>query len=903
MRSRFLVTLFALAVCAPALALELDGAISGTVRDNQGGALPGVTVTVSSPVLQGTRTAVSKTDGSFQVTKLPPGQPYTVNFALSGFRSVEITGLLVSVGKDTLAAARMEVAPVSAEVTVTSERPTVDVTQTNTQQNFSADYLRKIPIGGAGRNYQSVLAQAPGVVGTGNPNVFGSNILENSWQVDGVNTTDPVTHTFTFNLNPDVIQDVAIQTSNFLPEYGRASGGLVQVITKSGGNQFSATADVRYSNNDFSVRGDHFNPDVSAARNTTWGVTLGGPILRDKLWFFGNLQRPDNFTTPSVPNATVAAQLPGGAAVARSFKGWNSGGKLSFMLTPQISGFGEIQDSLAVIGGSTNSALFRPEAQSTQRQRARLYEVVADAVINSAWSAEIQGLRFEDHLETAPTSSDFSTTQYVNLSGGNVRYDAYNNFQFSDRNRNALALSSTYFFDAFGSHTIKGGLDGDRTYFPSVNFLTGTPTDPSFCPTGLVCGAQIQFRGFDAAGNRLLYNPAFTGNAALALQVVGERKPVLERDGRSYSAYVQDQWRLFSRLTLNLGARWDRTEYYNNQGANTLNFSKVVPRVGVAYDVMGDGKNVFRASYGQFYVDAALTFTRLFDTGITSGISRTFRYNRTTGGWTLVQASGGDFLTAALIDGKLKPTYDDQFNAAFERQLFAGASASVGYVYKKTNGIYEDSCVTTDECAEFWVTNQPGKDVGFKDVLRKNYYGYTFQFQYYSPNRRFLTQSNYVYSKSRGSIDSSDGQYAGVDFDHSPENFVNRYGYLNDDARHRVKINAAYTFPVVETQLAVVYSYRTGLAYSVSHATDFGAEFDVPRGTDRTAVFNQLDLQLEKAFRFGRYSVSLIGSVFNLNNSEQPLTYFTSSDSPATLRTPLSFQRPRSYEVGFRAEF
>ncbi|HEY6051913.1 MAG TPA: hypothetical protein VIZ58_11730, partial [Thermoanaerobaculia bacterium] len=101
------------------------------------------------------------------------------------------------------------------------------------------------------------------------------------------------------------------------------------------------------------------------------------------------------------------------------------------------------------------------------------------------------------------------------------------------------------------------------------------------------------------------------------------------------------------------------------------------------------------------------------------------------------------------------------------------------------------------------------------------------------------------------------------------------------------------------------YNYRTGLAYSVSHTSPsgFGPQFDVPRGSDRTPIRQQVDLQIEKQFRFGPVNLSLIGSVFNLNNSEQPATFFTSSDSPATVRTPLTYQRPRNYEVGFRAEF
>lgn len=110
---------------------------------------------------------------------------------------------------------------------------------------------------------------------------------------------------------------------------------------------------------------------------------------------------------------------------------------------------------------------------------------------------------------------------------------------------------------------MKVGGDADRTFFPSVNFVTGTSSDPSFCPAGLTCGARFQFRGFDAAGNRIPFQ-----------QTVAERQPGTERDGHSYAGYVQDQWRPFNRLTFNVGVRFDRSEYYNNIGENVLNFDK-----------------------------------------------------------------------------------------------------------------------------------------------------------------------------------------------------------------------------------------------------------------------------------------------------------------------------------------
>jgi outer membrane receptor protein involved in Fe transport len=595
-----------------------------------------------------------------------------------------------------------------------------------------------------------------------------------------------------------------------------------------------------------------------------------------------------------VTSDVVAAQLPPSGPVPRKFLGWNSGGKLSFTATPSFSGFGEIQDSLATITGSTNSQLYRPEATSTQHQRTRLYDGIFDGVFSANWSGEFQIARHEEHLDSGPTFSSLDQSQWVNRLGGSVRYDAFNNYQSSDRNRTLLALSTTYFFQGAGDHQVKIGGDGDRTYFPSVNFTTGTPSDPSFCPSGYVCGATFQFNGFDAAGNRIPFS-----------QAVSTRLPEVERDGHSYSVYGQDQWRPIPRLTLNLGVRWDRTEYYNNVGANVLNFDKVQPRVGFAWDILGDSRNVFRGSYGQFYYDPALTFARLFDTDIVSSITRNFRWNATTKSWDFVNQTGGFFLEQARLDGEIKPTYDEQVNVAFERQLLPGASATVGYVYKKTHDIFEDTCINQTDCPDFWLSNQPGRDIGLHDVLRKNYYGYTLQVQWASPDRRIYANANYVYSKSQGSIDSSSGQFAGTDFDHYPENFQNRYGYLDDDARHRVKVYATYAVPKVNTLVGINYLYRTGLPLTTTHNDPvWGTVFVVPRGSIRTPILHQFDVQIEQPFNLPQgITVSIIGSVFNVLNTEQPLTYNVSVDSPSTLLTPLTYQRPRNYEIGFHMTF
>jgi hypothetical protein len=880
-------------VAAPAMAQQLTGSISGTVKDNSGVGLPGTSVTITAPVLQGTRMAVTRSDGTYKVLNLPAGSGYQVAFALSGFNTFEATNQEVRLGLDTQLNATMQLS-VKAEIVVTSEAPVVDVTQTNTQQNFNSDYLKKIPIGTANRSYQAILVQAAGVAGGSNPNVMGGNILENSYMIDGVNSTDSVTHTFTFNLNFDAIQEIALLTSGYAAEYGRASGGVVNVVTKSGGNEFSGSFDVRYDNNKFVQNGDHYDNSLSTSRNTPWGVTLGGPVVRDALWFFGDTARRDSYSSPYTTNQTILSQNP--TPAPQRFTGYNSGGKLSFTALPELNGFVSIQDSFANIPGATNSAAYRPEATNEQDQTSRIFSLKLNGVFTQNWFGELNAGTHQSEVKSFPVTGSDAISGWQNRTGGGVWYDNYTNNQGGPRKRTLGGLSSTYFLsDALGNHQIKAGYDMDKTEFPSWNYTTGTPSDPSFCPgfDGRTCGAYFTFNGFDAAGNRIPYR-----------QMVSERNPVQNRSARSFSGYIQDQWAPMSSLTFNLGVRWDETKYDNNLGVNFMNFVKLQPRLSAAWDVVGDGKNRLSADYGTYYIDPALTFNRLFNAGGTSPVSRTYQWSTTTQKWNLLQQTGGNPVTASLIDGQLHPTWDEQINVAFQRQITQGLSGTFTYVYKKTHDIFEDTCITQPECADFWVSNQPGAKLGLLDVLKKSYYGYMFQLDYRAT--RVQANFSYVYSKSQGSTDAGSTQYAGDDFDWSPDNYVNRYGYLADDARNRFKLYGTYRIPFIETQFSAAYTYRSGLPYNVTSTSPggWGNIFVDPRGSNRATVKHNLDLELKKQFQvMGRLSVTPIVSVLNVFNDETPNAYGGTVASASTLRQVTGWDRPRSFQVGFRIDW
>jgi carboxypeptidase family protein len=190
------------------------GEIFGIIRDTEGRPLPGVTVTVSSPALQGARTATTDAAGEYRFPLLPPGQ-YQLSITMSGFESLTRENVVVQLDQTTRVNAQPRLTSVAEEVTVRGEAITIDPTQTNTGKNFDSTYLRRVPILPTTRTYQTVLQQAPGVVGTGNPAVLGGNVMENVWLVDGVNASDSVTHTFSLNLNYDAIQEINLQTSSF----------------------------------------------------------------------------------------------------------------------------------------------------------------------------------------------------------------------------------------------------------------------------------------------------------------------------------------------------------------------------------------------------------------------------------------------------------------------------------------------------------------------------------------------------------------------------------------------------------------------------------------------------------------------------------------------------------------
>jgi len=293
-RKIILATLLVAALAAPAAAQNATtGAIQGVVTDaSSGDGLAGVTVVVTSPALQGTQSALTDGQGVYKITNLPPGT-YSATFYYGSDITVRRNNIVVSINKTTPGYVKLNASQAGGEVIVIDDKaPTIDVTSSKQGVTLDQDYTRNIPV--PGRTFEDALGAAAGSSGDGLGVSFsGSSSLENSYVVDGVNTTSLTYGTVGSPLINEFIEEIEIITGGYNAEYGRATGGVVNVVTKSGSNEFKGSvfsyltpgalvATVQRSPS----AGSSIEGRSNLAYSADFGFELGGPIIKDKVWFY-----------------------------------------------------------------------------------------------------------------------------------------------------------------------------------------------------------------------------------------------------------------------------------------------------------------------------------------------------------------------------------------------------------------------------------------------------------------------------------------------------------------------------------------------------------------------------------------------------------------------------------------
>lgn len=896
-----LVVLFGMLpwLAAPAGAAS-TGSLLGTVRDTRGEALAGAVVTASSPALiGGARLTRSGEDGGFVLPDLAPGI-YTVRVELAGFHAAELRGVRVSLDHATAVFPELIAGRLSEEITVTAEeadRALVDPTEAGVGQVFTREFMDRSSIGADDRSYLSVIGTAAGVAQselTADPQVLGATPGENVYLIDGLDTTDPYTATAGTTFNFDAIEEISFATAGFDAEYGRATGGVVNLITKSGGNDLSGTFDVRFRNASFSQAGKHFDPEEDASTFLLPAATLGGPLVRDRLWFFTSAAYQETKTTPNLSETTD------------HFVGEDYLAKLSWQIDPRWRAVVKGSSAPVSITDFNASQFVAPEAAATERQRSMLFQAEASGLLSSRLLWELQAGVHDRRVDDRPASGDETTPGVIDLdtqiSSGN-----YTHLQTSARRRLEGQSSLTAFADGFGgSHEGKGGASYAALTLDARDNVTGgglyTDNDGPFLFSATPPLPTQTFRGGQAAG------------------------------------YLQDVWRVRPDLTLRLGLRYDQARYENEVGDRVATLGALQPRLGFAWDLGGDARTVVRGSYGRFMHPSALAlplYARLT-------FAPTARYlscaNAVAPGLDdpaaiaaacqdFAAAHGGAVIADPLhrdpygfaffdelstspnqVDPHLQPEVADEVSVGVQRAIGARSSIELTYLIKKTRRILEDTCSEN--------VPQPTADPGFQNchnltltnlaAARRDYRGLLVRFASRAVSWLDVAAS-YTWSTSRGSVENP--AVGGPDFDVYPVHFTNTYGYLSDDRRQRVKVKGFVKLPLA-VSLGFNAIWESPFDYSVLQSLApplYGTALLEPRGSRRANSTSTLELELRKGFRLRGLDAELIGSVENVLNTEKPVAVCqfasgctaTEGDQLA-LGEPTDFQPPRRYEVGLR---
>jgi outer membrane receptor protein involved in Fe transport len=575
-----------LAAGSMAWAQTTTGRLIGTVVDDSGVPLPGITVTIASPAqIGGPQTRVTDDGGEFSFLLLAPGD-YTVTAALLGFFTQERSEVKVPLGGAAAMAIAMPAGTFSGEIEVVDETPVVDPTQASAGQVFEQAYMQESAIGSANRDYLVVVNQAAGVAGGGSwgnipqPRVFGSTVGENAYFIDGVNATDPVMMIGTVDTNFDAIGEIQLLTRGFEAEHGFATGGIVNLVTRSGGNDFSGTLDLRYRDDSFQESGDHFDAGELSSKHEVYGATLGGPILSDRLWFFASyLWRNDEFTPIASPTTYDDE--------ARSYIA-----KVTWQAHPSWRAAGKYSTDPITTENLWASRWVMPEAGAYAHGSDGVSSIQLSAVLSESLLWETTVGRYEIEANVYPMSGDLQTIGHYNYDTG--LYTAnYDNQQYWTAHRNEFATDLTWFVDnVLGSHELKAGLEYADLEFSMAYCSTGTPNGERCIPGGVgFFFLDVEHEGAALPWHMWEYTTAGPG----------------EYTGGISTGFVQDAWQVARDLTLKVGLRYDAVRYETTHDIQVADMEKWQPRIGIAWDVTRDAKTLLRASWGRFLHPSTLS--------------------------------------------------------------------------------------------------------------------------------------------------------------------------------------------------------------------------------------------------------------------------------------------------------
>ena len=712
MLRRLFSTLTVLLLATPVLAQQGTTELRGRVVDAQGGALPGVTVTIRNEATGMYRETVSSEDGSFLASSLVPGT-YEASASLQGFKKFNRKGLILEVGKTSSIEITLEVGSFEETVNVSAASPLVDVTSKEVGGHISSETLVQLP--SVNGNFIGFVGLLPGIVPSISTESFGSDSISvngqdprnNNYMLDGGNNNDDVIgqRAGTQARTPiEAVQEFQVLTNQFDAEFGRTAGAVINAVTKAGSNHVRGSGFGYFQRRGLTEKGffeKEKHLDKPNTKYDRWGGTVGGPLVKDRLHYFASLERfaidrPNTINIVARPefNGTQVTKDRVWNTIVRGDHQLNANNTYSLRWLREASP--QLNQIISTATQQTTAAAAREEADVDQTLSANFNTVLSSSRVNTlraTWTRE--NVAFANHcfntngrdLSKCPPTLSFQT--FIDQQDNTAQARIDDALQFDE----TLAW---FVPNRHGDHDIKFGAQYEYTGALNLNQgnLNGT------------FSFGLSNAPFDR-NNPSTYPDRFT------IRVGGESR-IYEKI-HYFAGFAQDKWRLNSRLTASLGVRYD-LESMPIPSADQPLVSKapvdknnVAPRLGLTYDLGGGGKSVVRGGYGRFYEREhleliaalwnplfALSSPQTFpltgpDLGPRNGRLPTDPF--LVNGPTINTALLNQMFPAGVPVQSTGPTWDnptrrnphtDEFTAGYERQLANNLAVSADVVHQNS---------------------------------------------------------------------------------------------------------------------------------------------------------------------------------------------------------------------------
>ena len=819
--------LLLLAYAAPAAA-QLDTAtVIGVVTDTQGAVIPGATVTATNKNSGFVRSTTSDAEGRYRLAALTPGS-YEVVAELQGFSRALRQGLSFSLGSEAVLNFTLQLGTLSEAVTVTAETPVVQTTTAAVETKLDRAAIDVLPI--IGRSYESLLRIAPGAQSSNGTSFVGSRGRSNQWNIDGVDNSEDISGYSRQALALDSVQEVQILVTGFKAEYGQASGGVVNVVTRSGTNDLRGSGFFLFRDQSMMARSPYADRSLPADpfQRVHYGGWLGGPIKENKLHFFINYEREDRDT-----NSTSTRTLPASIAAF-------SPATLQFLSQNNIP--------VSLFGAGGSSRQVRPEFVD-------IHNITAKVDSQLSNSQSLTG-RYQLTNDTQPSgqsgtlldfngSTSYSRTNYGNLNhkwvvGSNKLNELYLQVgqtlgDFYTSFPGLTNLSVTGGFDLGGPSNYPQGRT-DWVYQVIDNYtwnLSGTRTGEHTVKSG----AQVKIFRSDS-----FFDSNFRGTytfPSLAAFVAGtpsrftqnQGDSTLARPNQIYGFYLQDDWRPSNSLTLNLGLRYDyegaKTEALKDVTGTagpgvSRDRNNLAPRFGFSWAPGGSTSQAIYGGTGKYYDQVILNvignarFTPPKIIGIqidNPGFPNPF------GGTQTVPVP-----SLSVIDDNLVTPWNWNSQMGYRRELTRDLGLDVSFVYNRG---YDQIGITNTNAGRPGTANINGAGAVRPDLRYTNVSFYTNQGEIRYKglivdvrkrlSNRVSGEVAYTLSKT------TDNAFNFVSSVVVPERPDLQWGPGSDDRRHVVTGNVVYQMPFNLT-LATIVEYRSEAPLNITVGRDVNGD-------------------------------------------------------------------------------